>query len=426
MKFSDVIQTAVANLTRRKVRSFLTIFGIFVGILTVVTMTSLGVGVQEELERNIRAVGLENIIVSPQIAGDEDEGGFEGEGFDGSDPFAPAEVVQPITPELVAEIAALPGVEGVAPTIELPAFMDTRVQIGDEEAPVRLFNEDSLEPFESAPESLAGRLLGPNDQSGIVLSQGTLEDMGLEPEDVVEQEATLIVTTPRGESVEIPTRVVGVSTLENLATYVALEERAAIKGWWYNRPNFLQEDGYDSLLVRADSIEAVPGVSAALNSLNLETQSLQQILDLAARIFAVLQTLLASVGTLALFVASLGVVNTMIMAIYERTREIGVLKATGAAPGDIRLLFMVEAAMMGFIGGATGVIFGALLGRFIDWLAHQYLASEQITGVGSISIVPPWLALGALLFGTMVGLLAGLYPAARAARLDPVQALRYD
>lgn len=416
MKFGDVIQTALSNLGRRKVRSFLTIFGIFVGILTVVTMTSLGVGVQKELERNIRAVGLESIFVSPQVA----------EGQENSDPFAPVEVVQPITPDIVAQVEALPGVASVAPSIELPFNMDIRVRVGENEAPIRLITDSEEELFEPTADPIAGTLLAPNAQSGIVLSRATAEQLGIEPEALVDQEATLTVTTPRGESTDVPTRILGVSARDGRSAYIGLEERAAIKGWWYNRPDFLAEDGYDSLLVRARSIESVPGVTAALDTLNLQTQSLQQILDLAARIFAVLQTLLASVGLLALFVASLGVVNTMIMAIYERTREIGVLKATGAAPGDIRLLFMVEAAMMGFIGGVTGILFGTLLGRLIDWIAHRYLESEQITGVGALSVVPLWLGLGALLFGTLVGLLSGLYPAARAANLDPVQALRYD
>lgn len=415
MLFSDILQTALSNLTRRKVRSFLTIFGIFVGILTVVTMTSLGVGVQYELERNIRAIGLETIFAFPKVVEQ-----------DSADPFAPVEVAQPITPELVAEIAALPGVASVSPTIELPRFMDIRVRLGEQDAPISLITNVGRDAFEPDPTPIAGRILQPGETSGVVLSEATVARLNETPEALIERPVTLIVTTPRGETTEIPSRVVGVSDFEGRSTFIGNDERAAIKAWWYNRPDFLAEDGYDTLIVRAVDIESVSGVAQALTERNLEPQSLQQVLSLASRIFAVLQTLLASVGALALFVASLGVVNTMIMAIYERTREIGVLKATGAAPGDIRRLFMVEAAMMGFIGGTLGVIMGALLGKGIDWLAHRYLESEQITGIGALSVVPPWLALGALGFGTLVGLLAGLYPAARAASLDPVQALRYD
>jgi putative ABC transport system permease protein len=114
------------------------------------------------------------------------------------------------------------------------------------------------------------------------------------------------------------------------------------------------------------------------------------------------------------------------MAIYERTREIGVLKALGASAGEIRRLFTLEAGMIGLIGGIMGLILGTLLGRLVNWIGHQYLANEGVTGVGQLSIVPPWLAVGAVIFATMIGLLAGLYPAARAARLDPVTALRHE
>jgi putative ABC transport system permease protein len=415
MQPRDIVQTAFSNLSRRKVRSFLTIFGIFVGILTVVTMTSLGVGVQQELERNIRAIGLESIFVSPRVLE-----------RDSADRLAPAEIAQPITPALVDEIAALPGVASVTPSVELPRTMDIRVRVDGQEAPVRLITDMGRELFEPDPDPIAGRLIQPGEMRGIVIARGVAERLGIAPEALVDRDVTLVVTSPRGEQTEVPSRILGVSAFSGSATFVGTGERVAIRGWWYNRPGFLEEDGYDALTVRARSIEVVPSVTAALQAMNLETQSLQQVLDLAARIFAVMQTLLASVGALALFVASLGVVNTMIMAIYERTREIGVLKAVGAAPGDIRLLFMVESALMGFIGGLTGVIFGTLLGRFIDWLAHRYLESQQITGIGTLSVVPLWLALGALLFGTLVGLVAGLYPASRAASLDPVHALRYD
>lgn len=102
-----------------------------------------------------------------------------------------------------------------------------------------------------------------------------------------------------------------------------------------------------------------------------------------------MQALLGSVGGLALLVAALGVANTMMMAIYERTREIGVLKALGASAREIRALFTVEAAMLGLLGGFFGLIFGTLLGRLVDWIGHRFLIAEGITGIGQLSVVPP-------------------------------------
>jgi putative ABC transport system permease protein len=197
-------------------------------------------------------------------------------------------------------------------------------------------------------------------------------------------------------------------------------------GWWFDDPDFLERDGYESMVVRAVDLTAVTAVTEQVEALDLNVQTLEGILDVANQVLGLLQALLGSVGGLALLVAALGVANTMMMAIYERTREIGVLKALGASAGEIRRLFTIEAGMIGLIGGIVGLIFGSLLGKLVDWIAHRYLISEGITGVGSISIVPWWLAIGAVVFAAVIGILAGLYPAARAARLDPVTALRHE
>ncbi|MCJ7623228.1 MAG: FtsX-like permease family protein, partial [Anaerolineaceae bacterium] len=120
------------------------------------------------------------------------------------------------------------------------------------------------------------------------------------------------------------------------------------------------------------------------------------------------------------------VANTMMMAIYERTREIGVLKALGATNQEVRRMFTADAILIGLIGGFAGVLLGTLLGRLVDWIGHLYLAREGVTGIGRMSIVTPWLAIGALIFAGLIGVLGGLYPASRAARLDPVAALRHE
>ena len=130
-------------------------------------------------------------------------------------------------------------------------------------------------------------------------------------------------------------------------------------------------------------------------------------------------------GSLALTVASLGIINTLVMAILERRREIGVLKALGASDGDVKNLFFAEAGAMGLVGGILGVTLGWLIGAALTLGTTLYLTSQDLPSV-KISHVPWWLALTAIAFAIIVSLAAGLYPAARAARLNPVDALRYE
>jgi putative ABC transport system permease protein len=113
------------------------------------------------------------------------------------------------------------------------------------------------------------------------------------------------------------------------------------------------------------------------------------------------------------------------MAVLERRREIGVLKALGAADSDVKQLFFVEAGVMGFLGGILGTILGWLIGRMMTIGTNIYLHRQNLPSV-QVTAVPYWLVLGAILFAIFVSLAAGLYPASRAARLDPVQALRYE
>jgi putative ABC transport system permease protein len=143
------------------------------------------------------------------------------------------------------------------------------------------------------------------------------------------------------------------------------------------------------------------------------------------RFFAVLDLFLGIFGSLALAVAALGIVNTLVMAILERRREIGIMKAIGASDGDVKKLFLAEAAVMGLVGGMLGVVLGWAMGRLINagtnvYLHRQNLPSEELWAV------PWWLLAGAIAFAIVISMISGLYPAARAARLDPVQALHYE
>lgn len=139
----------------------------------------------------------------------------------------------------------------------------------------------------------------------------------------------------------------------------------------------------------------------------------------------VFQLALGGIGAITLLVAAIGIINTMVMSIYERTKEIAIMKVIGATFTDIRLLFLAEAGMIGFFGGVLGLGFSYTLSFIINQLSGDYMGNYMGTGEAlHISLIPWWLALFAIAFSIMIGLLAGVYPANRAVKLSPIEAMR--
>ena len=182
---------------------------------------------------------------------------------------------------------------------------------------------------------------------------------------------------------------------------------------------------YIALIVRVGKSKAVEQVEEDIKKQGFNTFSILDASKGITRFFKVLDMFLAIFGSMALAVASLGIINTLVMAIMERRREIGIMKALGASDGDVKRIFFFEAGTMGLLGGAVGTGLGWMIGKLINlgtniWLQRQDVQPEKFW------YVPLWLVLAALGFSILVSLFAGLYPASRAARLNPVEALRHD
>jgi putative ABC transport system permease protein len=192
-----------------------------------------------------------------------------------------------------------------------------------------------------------------------------------------------------------------------------------------SEPDFSNAPAYPSLSVRVKSPDRVELVQDAIRKMGFSTYSILDATRSLQRFFAVLDLFLGIFGSLALAVAALGIVNTLVMAILERRREIGIMKAIGASDSDVKRLFLAEAAVMGLVGGMLGVALGWVIGRLINAGANFYLHRQNMPSE-NLWAVPWWLVAGAIAFAIVISMISGLYPAARAARLDPVQALRYE
>jgi ABC-type antimicrobial peptide transport system permease subunit len=185
-------------------------------------------------------------------------------------------------------------------------------------------------------------------------------------------------------------------------------------------------EGYDSAIVRVNDPVALTEVRNRLKDLGFASFSIVDQLEQFRTVFLIIDSVLGLLGGISLLVASFGIANTMIMSILERTREIGIMKAIGAEDREIKLIFFVEAAVLGLCGGIIGVLAAWAIDGIANRLAYRFILKPQGASFVDFFSLPWWLTTGAILFALIVSILAALYPAARAARIDPVRALRHD
>jgi putative ABC transport system permease protein len=419
MTIQDQIRTAFSNVGRRKLRSALASLGVVVGTVTIVLMVSLASGVRRQINRQFESLGLDRLTVTSSGSRRADFNPLN---------FLPRK--KNITIQDVENWKKTPGVLKVDPEVNLPTSVDLALNWKGTNQTVRMSGNSRAGAimFQEAPKPIAGSLDLP-EQGGIILSEGAVLGAGVSSNDfqrVVGQKVETVLRTPRGETQSFPLQVIGVSQERAPLIQVSLHDRIAMKSWWFNSTNVVERDGYDSVEIQAADVSGAKKLSAQLQKEGFQVQSLEMFVTAANRILTVVTTMFTLIGSIALLVATIGIANTMVMAIYERTREIGILKAMGASRGEVRQMFMMEAGFIGMIGGVTGLLLGWLLGLGLNPAIEMFGRFREQQIHGKFFLVTPMLAIGVIGFATFIGLLAGLLPAQRAARLDPLEALRHE
>jgi putative ABC transport system permease protein len=424
MTVQDQIRTAMSNVGRRKLRSALASLGVVVGTLTIVIMVSLATGVRQQINHQFASIGLDRLTVSPYGSGRINFGppGFGPGGF-----MARKKI---ITAQDVSRWKASPGVTQIIPEVNLPSYVGLELKWNGTNQSVHMSGGEPMRPnfFQELPEPVAGSLELP-ESGGIILSQGTVQDFGFASNNfvgVIGQNVETILRTSRGETQSYSLRVQGISQERSRDIQVSIADRIAMKNWWFNSTNTLEREGYDFVTIRATDVTHATALTAQLRREGFQVQSLEIVVEVANRIVTAITVMFTLIGSIALLVATIGIANTMVMAIYERTREIGILKAMGASSGEIRQMFMLEAGFIGLIGGVIGLLLGWLVGVGLNQIIPIYLRYRELPVRGNFFVVNLTLALGVIAFATFIGLVAGLLPAQRAAKLDPLQALRHE
>jgi putative ABC transport system permease protein len=473
MKAHDLSELALRNLRESLLRNSLTTIGISVGVASLVAMLSLGIGLQQLATRRLVRSGLFDTLV---VTSRRD---FRGFGRDEERSSSSAAESRILDEGARREIEHLPNVLEAYPDIR---FI-TELRYEDQPHLTTVAGLPASAKVNDAFEGMQGNFFSSETAPEVVLQKSFAEQLlgktvkpGAPEVSVVELAKQLLgkeltmryaqrvpatpspktpdatgrpsaeadqASNPEGAAYSVVSReqklkIVGISDLDpdsmrgaararvflplklaqNLHIMQGSEMRDSMRG-------FSSQPTYSSVSVRVKNPKQVLSVEDAVKKMGFNTFSILDATRSLQQFFAVLDLFLGIFGSLALAVASIGIVNTLVMAILERRREIGIMKAIGASDGDVKKLFFAEAGAMGVLGGLVGVALGWAIGHVINLGANIYLKRQSLPPENFWS-VPWWLVVGAIVFAFVVSLLSGLYPAARAAHLDPVQALRYE
>jgi putative ABC transport system permease protein len=447
MKLRDMSELAVRNLREAILRNSLTTLGVAVGVASLVAMLSLGAGLQQLATSRLSKSGLfDSVFVTPKT-------NLRGPGSGPPATRTPAAKARPLDEAARAEITKLPNVIEVYPQIRF----FTEVRFDGKPFATMVAGMPESSKLTGSFDGMQGNFFSsPNADEAILQSEFAKElnpqTSSLVGKDLILRyaerqslpaEAAAGAQGSGGFSVvpkEKHLRIIGVVETEPASGFggfgsgrllIPLPVAETLRAAQVNdlrdvlRDSSSDKPAYMSLTVRVKSPSLVDATEAKIKELGFGAFSLLDASKSLRIFFSVFDLLLGIFGSLALAVATLGIINTLVMAILERRREIGVLKALGAADSDVKQLFFVEAGVMGLAGGVLGVFFGWLIGAVLTFATNIYLKRQDLPGV-EIFAVPWWLIAGAIGFAVLVSLVAGLYPASRAAKLNPVDALRYE
>lgn len=433
MSSFDMISMAIRNLWKRKLRTFLTVLGVVIGTASIVVMISVGIGMNEGYKEQLSQMGSLNVItVNTPWEGDTNSNNQNAV----------------LDTKTIESIRNIPGVEIVTPVLDgwlklvdgryvtdisvtgiLPEAMDAlgyklvsgrSLQEGD--GLDMVLGAEVANNFYNPKQSWQYRYDGSNkieinveeDRFKITYDQAYGQNDA--DKSIKTKNVNIVgVLDPMGS--DSWNCIMPLNELESINAESAKAQKASVTS---SDGSSAKKGTYQMVKLRVGDLKNVSTVQDAIKEMGFETYSLMESLNAMQETSKMLQLVLGAIGAISLLVAAIGITNTMVMSIYERTREIGVMKVIGATLSDIKRLFLTEAAFIGFLGGTLGAMLGFIASKIIN------IVGINLGQSSNLCVIPSWLVILSILFATIIGILAGYFPARRAMKLSALSAIRTE
>ena len=447
MRISDLLTVCLRNLTRRKVRTALTVIGVVIGVCAIILMVSLGIGARESMMQMLQEWGDLTIINVYNYGGGETK----------------------LDDKAVSQIQAMEGVQIATPFYQNYEFnfrlksrngrYDSYTQIigiypeafealGYQLSEGTSFADSNKDYSMVAGANVAYSFRDTKKKRNNYVDRYQTDAMGNPKKPFVDMMKDKLILYSEiydnngnlSKTLEVTPHITGIMVEDwnkgwetSECIFMDINQMKALEAQYRKLSGQKASStavSYEDVRVKCVDAASVSGIQQAITDMGFQCSSMEDTRQYFDEQLTMIQTMLGGLAAISLFVAAIGIANTMVMSIYERTKEIGVMKVIGAELGSIRAMFLTESAMIGLIGGVVGVTLSFLISYLLNNvpLVAGLLASLGLSfgGGGAVSIIPWWLVVLAMAFSMLVGVIFGFIPANRAVKISALEAIRHD